>query len=304
VGIDLNGAQLLIRAHRSGVSFERVATLGRQGLHGHRPALISILREAGYDLPQDAITTLLSPATRYCEEFFRLLGAQEVVAIDASDYEGAQIVHDMNRPVPENLLASFDLVLDGGTLEHVFEFPTALRNATSLVRPGGRFISITMANNFCGHGFYQFSPELFYRFLSPGNGYAMESCTMWEDIPGSRFYRVPDPDSVKSRIELTSEFGTYMVVQARRLGDAQKDFIPQQSDYVRLWDGPQEATGRLARLKSRLKQDRTFAPAVAAMQKMMRLRKGAAWAAHYHRQNIRRRKQGVLTPLDGLRVMR
>jgi len=301
VGIDLNGAQLLIRAHKNGVSFERVVTLGRQVLHGHRPMLISILKKAGYNVPAEIASRLLDPTMPYCEDFFRLLGAREVAAIDVSDYQGAQIVHDLNLPVPEHLRSSFDVVLDGGTLEHVFEFPTALRNSTSLVRPGGRFLALTITNNFCGHGFYQFSPELFYRFLSPGNGYAMESCTLWEDMPGARFYQVPDPDSVRSRIELTSEFGTYMAVQARRLGDEPGMFIPQQSDYVRLWSGEKKPAGNLAGLKWRLKNSPALAP---ALQKMLRLVKRTRWAAHYHGQHIRRRKQGVLTPIEGMRVVR
>ena len=63
----------------------------------------------------------------------------------------------------------FDVVYDGGTLEHVFNFPVALRNAMELLRPGGRLFTIhTCANNLCGHGFYQFSRELFYRTLSQG----------------------------------------------------------------------------------------------------------------------------------------
>ena len=173
----------------------------------------------------------------YSEEFLSTLGAKEIVAVDASDFEGAQIVHDMNLPIPDALHSSFDVVLDGGTLEHVFDLRTSLYNATQMVRPGGRFISLTQTNNFCGHGFYQFSPELFYRFLCTANGYLMESCILWEDIPGSSFYQVPDPDAVQDRINLTSEFGVYMFVQATRRGPVSRDYIPQQSDYVRLWEG-------------------------------------------------------------------
>src|ERR1700738_1241384 len=129
MGIDLNGAQLLIQAHKNGVSFEHMATLGRQGLHGNRQELISVLRESGYEVSKDCVRRLLDPTNEYSDYFFSLLGTKEIVAIDVSDYEGAHIVHDMNRPIPDSLISSFDLVLDGGTLEHVFDFPTALRNA-------------------------------------------------------------------------------------------------------------------------------------------------------------------------------
>jgi SAM-dependent methyltransferase len=303
VGIDLNTAQLLIKAHKNGVSFGRMATLGRQRLLGNRQALISVLRKSGYELPRNLVRRLLDPTTEYAEDFLSLLGANEIVAIDASDFEGAQILHDMNRPIPDSLVSSFDLVLDGGTLEHIFDLPTALRNAAQMVRPNGRFISHTMANNFCGHGFYQFSPELFYRFLCPRNGYAMESCIIWEDTPRSRFYQVPDPDSVQSRINLTSEVGTFMVIQAKRLGDVPREFVPQQSDYVRLWEGgPTEAvqhSSSLAKLKSILKRIPTMQFAV---RKLLRFQERYI-AAEYRRLRIKRNAQGVLTPLKDLRVI-
>jgi SAM-dependent methyltransferase len=306
MGIDLNGAQLLIQAHKNGVSFERMATLGRQGLHGNRQELISVLRESGYELSKDRVRRLLDPTIEYSDDFLRLLGAKEIVAIDVSDYEGAHVVHDMNRPIPDSLISSFDLVLDGGTLEHIFDFPTALRNATQMVRPNGRIIAITMANNFCGHGFYQFSPELFYRFLCPRNGYDVESCIVWEDVPSSRFYRIPDPDSIKSRINLTSEFGTYMIVQARRLGHVSREFIPQQSDYVRLWEGqPGEAAqhpSSLVKLKARLKHIRTLRSAIVFVRKLLRIQRRYA-AAEYRRLRIERNAHGYLMPLEDLRVI-
>ncbi len=212
-----------------------MATLGRQGLHANRPALISILRNAGYELSRECERKLLDPTTIYSEDFFGLLGASKITAIDANSYEGAEIVHDMNRPIPECLVSSFDLLLDGGTLEHVFDFPTAIRNVMQMVATNGRFISCTVANNFSGHGFYQFSPELFYRVLCRESGYLVETCIIWEEIHGSRFYQVPDPDTVGSRIELTSQSGTYLFLQAKRLGNVSLDHIAQQSDYMRHW---------------------------------------------------------------------
>jgi SAM-dependent methyltransferase len=300
MGIDINAAQLLIRAQKNGVSFERMATLGRQGLYViNRHELVSALREAGYAMSNDCVRRLMDSRTRYAEDFFRLLGAKEIVAIDANDYEGAHIVHDMNRPVPESLVSCFDVVLDGGTLEHVFDFPTALRNAAQMVRPDGRLISCTMVNNFCGHGFYQFSPELFYRFLCPVNGYSMERCIVWEDIPTSRFYSVPDPESVQSRVEFTSDIGTQMMVQAKRIGDVSRAFIPQQSDYVRLWDKPAEAAradGAMAKLKAMLKRIRPLRSAVYALRKLFRL--------EIRRLRMTRNARGFLTPLPDLRVIR
>jgi hypothetical protein len=78
--------------------------------------------------------------------------------------------------------------LDGGTTEHVFNFPTALTNAMQMVETGGHLVIITGGNNFCGHGFYQFSPELFYRALSAENGFEMKRLIAAE--VGGNWYEV------------------------------------------------------------------------------------------------------------------
>jgi hypothetical protein len=89
-----------------------------------------------------------------------------VVTLDNSAYEGAAIVIDLNAPLPDALKNRFTAVIDGGCLEHIFNFPQAIKNSMEMLSIGGHFLGITPANNFCGHGFYQFSPgALFSHFL-------------------------------------------------------------------------------------------------------------------------------------------
>jgi hypothetical protein len=314
MGIDLNCAQLLIRAKVNGASFERMATLGRQELHASRPDLLSILRRNNFCPTAQCRVKLLDPTTVYAEDFFSLLGAREIVAIDASDYEGAQVIHDMNDPIPDDLESSFDLFLDGGTLEHVFDFPTASRNCMRTVRPGGRFISFTMANNFCGHGFYQFSPELFFRLLSGKNGYNMESCIEWEAVHGAKFYQVPDPASLGTRIELTSRTGTYLFVQAKRIGDISVEYTPRQSDYVEQWEASQgdqkigvsDSTGiSRNRFRAFLKQSRALRSSVLKAREWART-KGPLrrWMiqTEYRRRLLHRNSRAYMRTLEEIRV--
>ncbi len=104
------------------------------------------------------------------------MGATRIESIDKADYEEATILHDMNQPVPDQLKGSFSLVFESGTLEHVFNFPQSIKNCMEMVRVGGHFVGITIANNLMGHGFYQFSPELYYRVLSPEMGSRWKGC--------------------------------------------------------------------------------------------------------------------------------
>lgn len=67
----------------------------------------------------------------------------------------------MNMPLADRrsaLAGQFDLVIDGGTLEHVFSLPVAVANLMFLARKGGHILSANLANKLCGHGFYQFTP--------------------------------------------------------------------------------------------------------------------------------------------------
>ncbi|MDP6582770.1 MAG: hypothetical protein QF681_19120 [Vicinamibacterales bacterium] len=130
------------------------------------------------------------------ETFLRLLGATQTESIDASSYEGASQILDLNQPLPPELEGSFTAVIDAGSLEHVFDVQTALRSC--MVAPDGHFLSITAANNMMGHGFYQFSPELFYRVFSEANGFTVERMLM-TGKSSTRWYEVADPKTLMSR---------------------------------------------------------------------------------------------------------
>jgi SAM-dependent methyltransferase len=164
------------------------------------------------------------------------MGATQVQAMDFSAYEGAGLVHDLNQPIPPQWREQFDVVFDGGTLEHVFNFPVAIKNCMEMLKPKGRFVAVTMPNNWCGHGFYQFSPELFFRILSPANGFSI--IDMYLTTLGGNAYTVIDPEAVRSRVELCNKIPVFLLVHARR--DEVKEIFsqtPQQSDYVTQWNG-------------------------------------------------------------------
>jgi SAM-dependent methyltransferase len=243
MGIDIYHARFLLSAKRRGVDFRRTAMIGRQMMLVDAPSLRALLHEFGLQPTPRLLHELeMSCASGYGEALLRILGAEEIISIDASPYEGATFLHDMNTPIPEELKRRFDVVIDGGTLEHIFNFPVAIKNCMEMVAIGGYFLSTTPANNFPGHGFYQFSPELFYRVLSPENGFSVERAVISEvDVEG-RWYVVPDPEDVKSRVEFLSGRPTYLYIQARRCKQVDiMERFPQQSDYTAIWEGRQAA---------------------------------------------------------------
>ena len=69
-----------------------------------------------------------------------MMGAASIASIDASDYENASFIHDLNLPLPEQMKNKYSAAIDFGTLEHVFNYPQALKNAMESVATGGHFL--------------------------------------------------------------------------------------------------------------------------------------------------------------------
>ena len=178
MGLDINGVKLLLHARQFDVDFRRVITIGRQMLYVKQHDLKRLFEQAG--LPGLSEAEGLGPGN-YAESFLKLLGAEITDSLDASAYEEATIIHDLNQPLPEELHSRYSLVIDGGSLEHVFDFPMAAKNCMDLLEEEGSYIGITPANNFLGHGFYQFSPELYFRVFSPDNGFRVLKMYLYAD---------------------------------------------------------------------------------------------------------------------------
>lgn len=230
MGCERNATALFLRMRSAGVNFGRVLTLGRQNVHLDLDEYNRALKRLG--LPKTA------SLPTYADELLLAMGAESVDSMDASGYEDASLTHDLNRMIPADWNERFDLVFDGGTLEHVFDFPTAIKNCMRMIRPGGRFVSVTIPNNWCGHGFYQFSPELFFRVFSEENGFSIQEMYVAE-LDGAAF-AVKDPATVNARVELCNTRPVYMLIHARRESVCEIfASSPQQSDYVVDWGAGQ-----------------------------------------------------------------
>lgn len=231
MGIDRDVAKFLLSAREQKVEFQKTLMLGYQELS---------LKKADYRHFDEIYDSNNLTRVATSTEFLHQIGAEEVSSMDISDYEGAEILHDLNQPIGEELKEKFDVVLDGGLLEHIFNFPVALANAMEMVAVGGHFVSIGGGNNFLGHGFYQFSPELFYRTLNGENGFAVKRLIAAE--VGGKWYEVADPKKIKGRVELINDKPIYLMVLAEKIA-SRKPFekTPQQSDYAALWKGENNA---------------------------------------------------------------
>jgi SAM-dependent methyltransferase len=244
MGFDRYSTRLVLLAKKRGADLSRTLTLGRQGLHLKDGELETLLRDVGVSLSSEQRQEV-ERQIPHADGLLKALGAETLVTVDASAYEGASVIHDMNMPIPETLAGKFTTVIDFGTLEHIFNFPVAIRNCMRLLNVGGSFLCATTANNYLGHGFYQFSPELFFRVLSRENGFTVNEMYLCEDRHTKYWYQVPDPAEVRSRVELRNSERTLMLIRAQKIADVVPfATAPQQSDYAQeLWQGREPAPG-------------------------------------------------------------
>lgn len=230
MGIDSSTLRALLYAKVCGADFSKVVTLGRQSIHIKPEHAMRIFKRFKMAM-SPSITVNIFNST-YAESLFEHLGAKSVDSLDASSYQGANIIHDLNTPILESMKSLYSMVIDCGTLEHIFNFPVAVSNLIEMTALGGHILSVVPANNFCGHGFYQFSPELFFRAFSVENGCEIRSLFLAASALGHSWHEVTDPHVIHERVTLQNHVPTNLIMLAvRRNLKEQEQYMPQQSDY-------------------------------------------------------------------------
>lgn len=173
----------------------------------------------------------------YIDDFFKCAGINKLDFLDFSPYEGATIIQDLGQPISDELMNSYDLVVDAGTIEHVPDILTALSNLKKMVKIGGLLFIVAPANNFLGHGCYQLSPEIFHRALTADQGFQIKHSVLHIDgILGGRWINVPDSDDVNQRVSIKSSRTTFICIVAQKVS-LTTNKIGNQSDYEEAWSG-------------------------------------------------------------------
>ena len=126
------------------------------------------------------------------DELFRFLGFTSIDSLDVTDYEGANVIADLNLPISSELQKSYDLVYDGGTSEHVFNQLEVLSNVHKLLKVGGIIVHNTPANNLLDHGYVQPSPNFYLEYYAANDyelvqGYLIEST--WDFFRKRRIFK-------------------------------------------------------------------------------------------------------------------
>lgn len=169
MAIDIIDLPVLFRAMGGRALQGTLLTLGRQDVTVSPAELRYVAARCKFSLSSTPDGDALSDDT-----LFRALGFEEVHSLDASGYEGARIIHDLNSPnPPPGTESRFDVVLDRGVSDIVFDLPACLACVARMVRVGGRIVHFLPSSNHVETGYVMPSPRAFHAFYQ-ANGFAIE----------------------------------------------------------------------------------------------------------------------------------
>ena len=152
MAIDLLTFRHLLEINQDYPNIRNVLALGRQHFLSPNPdertkrqmtVYQRMLEQFGHDLKIENLVD----SDGFCNSLFDFLGFETTDYMDVSEYEGANVIHDLNTHVPANLHGKYDLVIDGGTIEHIFNVPSAFENVNKMLHVGGYFLAFNPCNN-------------------------------------------------------------------------------------------------------------------------------------------------------------
>ena len=223
-----------------------VLTLGVQDVHLSRGEFEALARRYGVRLAPGRAAADGEPLT--AREVFMRLGCERVVTTDVDAFEGCDFVFDLNAPeVPAEHRGGYDLVLDSGTLEHVFHVPNGLANLLAFTRVGGRIVHLSPSSNHVDHGFWMFSPTIFWDYYT-ANGLELPRFDVFRyrsptDRHSPWVFAAYRPGALNKQMFGGLGGGCFgIALVAEKMAETGIPVIPQQSFYVTAWSGAAPAS--------------------------------------------------------------
>jgi hypothetical protein len=236
MGITPLFADMLICEHKHRPLPRVVHLMGRQTIHFSHEVALQLMQARGVE-PHD-VTPELDTSTAGAqsdssdfitdETFFKMLGVEEVRAIDVSNYEGADIIVNLNEPIEEKYENLCEFIYGGSVLDNIFNPVEYIRNVSRMLRIGGRLLE---HNNFTmNYHPYVILPAYWYLDFFVINRfkdvkiYIADNCNVY-------FVSQNEYQKFFSNFGNPTGDDTNVIVLAEKGANASTDKIPNQDQY-------------------------------------------------------------------------
>ena len=185
------------------------------------------------EITYDSLTPL--GRTIHQDVFFKMLGFSKVDSIDYFPNENPTYVANLNEPINSNLWNKYNMVFDIGTTEHCFNTKEVLSNVVRLLKVGGKIMHLNPISGGINHGYYQFSPILFFEFYGENDFTDMEAKIIVYKPEGKIYYFKYTP-SMFLPIDFYGKF-VYIFFTARKGTEDIDIKVPIQGYFLKKFKG-------------------------------------------------------------------
>lgn len=147
---------------------------------------------------------------------------KKIDSYDINRYENATFIKDFNKKIYQKI--KYDIFFDGGSLQHIYNIPQAIKNIINLTKLNGKIIHAVTFNNFQGFGLYQLSPEIFYQIYSKKNGFKNTEILIGSNLNKRLWYKIV---KFKKRYNFFTNAQLSMYISTTKIHNRKINFIIQ-----------------------------------------------------------------------------
>jgi hypothetical protein len=167
--------------------------------------------------------------------FWERIGFDKVQSLDISNYEGADIIFNLNEDIPDSLMNKFDCIIDPGTIEHCFNIPIVMNNLSKMLKVNGRILHWNGLTNAIDHGFYMFSPTFFHDYYK-NKGFLIKDSYICE-LSFKKYFLAKIYEIDENRVDwFKSKNACDLAVTVKKMSNSNDIFDVIQSSYLRKYD--------------------------------------------------------------------
>jgi hypothetical protein len=189
-------AGIILAEHKHKPIEKKILLIGRQSVFLTVAKAKSLVSDAGIFLNKNRCEKCDSETRdrndKFIEDksFFSLFTDASVDVMDVSEYEGANIIHDLQKPIGREYYNQYDFIYNGSCLDNIFDPVQSNKNISLMLKDGGRVLHYESGTAFFG-SYLMFSPDWFFDYYAINNFFDCKVylCT-WEDSFHDNFWSI------------------------------------------------------------------------------------------------------------------